>query len=71
MSGEGYVYIMSNYARTTFYIGVTNDLRRRVEEHKQGVGSKFTARYKLKYLVYYEEYSAMQWAIEREKQLKN
>jgi putative endonuclease len=71
MSCEGYVYIMSNHARTTFYIGVTNNLRRRVDEHKKGLGSKFTARYHLKYLVYYEEHTEIQWAIEREKQLKN
>jgi len=67
----GYVYIMSNYKRTTFYIGVTNSLERRVLEHKQGSTPGFTQRYKLKYLVYYEVAASMWEAIAREKQLKN
>ncbi|MFH0866825.1 MAG: GIY-YIG nuclease family protein [Bacteroidota bacterium] len=50
----GYVYIMSNKNRTTFYIGVTNDLARRITEHKEGGGSKFTSKYKLFDLVYCE-----------------
>ena len=68
---KGYVYIMSNYKRTTFYIGVTNSLERRVLEHKQGLISGFTQRYRLKYLVYYEVHDSMYRAIAREKQLKN
>jgi putative endonuclease len=68
---RGYVYIMSNYRRTTFYIGVTNSLERRVLEHKQGLTTGFTQRYKLKYLVYYEAAASMWQAIAREKQLKN
>lgn len=43
----GYVYIMSNVKRTTFYIGVTSDLEARVAQHKAGVGSTFTSKYKL------------------------
>jgi len=68
---RGYVYIMSNYKRTTFYIGVTNSLERRVLEHKQGLNPGFTQRYKLKHLVYYEVAGSMYEAIAREKQLKN
>jgi putative endonuclease len=68
---RGYVYIMSNYKRTTFYIGVTNSLERRVLEHKQGLTPGFTQRYKLKHLVYYEVAPSMWEAIAREKQLKN
>ena len=62
---------MSNYKRTTFYIGVTNSLERRVFEHKQGLIPGVTQRYRLKYLVYYEVHDSMYRAIAREKQLKN
>ncbi len=67
----GFVYIMSNKNRTTNYIGVTNDLERRVIEHKSGFGSKFTSRYKLHDLMYYEYFDGIVPAINREKQLKN
>ena len=68
---HGYVYIMSNIARTTLYIGVTNDIIRRVWEHKEGKGSNFTSKYKLTVLLYVEECPTLPDAIEREKQLKN
>ena len=64
-----YVYIMSNAART-LYIGVTNNLVRRVHEHKQGSGTSFTSRYALTRLVYYEQAENAEAAIAREKQLK-
>ena len=66
----GYVYIMSNKHRTTFYIGVTNNIARRVSEHRAGM-SAFTKRYNLHHLVYYEEITGIRKAIAREKQLKN
>jgi putative endonuclease len=66
----GYVYIMSNFKRTSFYIGVTNDLENRVAEHKAGVGSVFTSKYKLHFLVYFERIFDIEQAIKREKQLK-
>ncbi len=66
-----YVYIISNKNRSTLYVGVTNDLLRRVFEHKTGKGSKFAIKYNLIELVYYEESSDINSAIEREKQLKN
>jgi putative endonuclease len=66
-----YVYIMSNYTRTTFYVGVTNNLERRVTEHKRLKGSVFTSKYKLIDLVYYEEIFGTIEAITREKQIKN
>jgi putative endonuclease len=68
---NGYVYILSNYGRTTFYIGVTNDLYRRLEEHKSGVGSAFVLRYKCNDLLYFEHFDSITDAIAREKQLKN
>ena len=67
---RGYVYIMSNSRRTVFYTGITNDLERRTREHKEGIGSAFTVKYKLKFLVYFEEFQSIQLAIAREKQLK-
>ena len=67
----GYVYIMSNKNRTTFYIGVTSDLKIRIADHKNGIGSEFTKKYKLDNLLYYEDFPDIYQAIDREKQLKN
>ena len=67
---KGYVYILSNKRRTTLYIGVTNNISKRVWEHKIGKGGAFTSKYKLKYLMYAEEYDSISDAIAREKQLK-
>ena len=64
-----FVYIMTN--RTgTLYIGVTNDLRRRVYEHKHNQFGGFTSKYRLNRLLYFEETSDIHGAISREKQLK-
>lgn len=68
---NAFIYIMSNKNLTTFYVGVTNDLERRVKEHKGGEGSEFTSKYNLTHLVYYEVISDIKTAIQREKQLKN
>ena len=68
---KGYVYFLTNFQRSTLYIGVTNDISRRVWNHKEGKGSKFTSKYKLTILVYAEEYDSISDAIAREKQLKN
>ena len=62
---------MSNKRRTTLYIGVTNNLERRVLEHKLGAGPGFTNRYRLTELVYFEESERITDAIAREKQLKS
>ncbi len=67
---KGFVYIVSNKNRTTFYIGVTRQLKRRILEHKNGKGSEFTSKYNLTDLVYYEIIEGMHECIEREKQLK-
>ena len=61
---------MSNIYDTTVYIGVTNDIERRIAEHKSGVIAGFTQKYCCHKLVYYEQYSDINQAIEREKKLK-
>lgn len=66
-----YVYILSNKANTVLYIGVTNDLHRRLCEHKSGQINGFTPKYHVHKLVYFEEYTEINYAIAREKQLKN
>ncbi len=68
-----YVYIITNTYRTTFYIGVTNNLNRRLQEHTKNIEKNkktFAAKYNLKYLVYYQKFGWVQQAIEREKELK-
>ena len=64
------VYIMTNWKRTTLYIGVTNDLERRVAQHRTHALKGFTDTYNLEKLVYYEECPQVDDAIKREKQLK-
>ncbi len=66
-----YVYILSNYEHTVLYIGVTDDLARRLSEHRAGMGSRFAANYNAKYLMYWEEFPDAYQAIRREKQQKN
>ena len=69
--GEPYcVYIMTNRHNTVLYTGVTNDLKRRAYEHRDGRGGAFTSRYNVIKLVYYEQTSDVLSAIEREKQIK-
>jgi putative endonuclease len=64
-----YVYIMTNKSRT-LYTGVTNNLERRVYEHKNKLIAGFTSKYNITRLVYYEETNDIQVALEREKQIK-
>ena len=66
-----YVYIMTNFTNTTFYIGVTGNLIKRIHEHKNKIIKGFTDKYNLKKLVYFEETSDVNSALTREKQLKN
>jgi putative endonuclease len=66
-----YVYILTNKSNKVIYIGVTNDLGRRMFEHKNKLVEGFTKRYNLMKLVYYEATDDVESAIAREKQLKN
>lgn len=66
-----YVYILASQANGTLYIGVTNNLVRRIYEHKNGLVKGFTKDHKVHSLVYYEITDSVEAAIVREKQLKN
>ena len=65
-----YAYIMASRPNGTLYIGMTNDLVRRVYEHKEGLADGFTKRYGVKTLVYFEIHETAEQAIRREKTLK-
>jgi len=66
-----YVYILTNYKNTVFYTGITNNLLRRVYEHKTKLVEGFTKKYNVGKLVYFEEFSDVRDALEREKQVKD
>ena len=66
-----YVYILASRRHGTLYIGVTNDLRNRIEQHRSGHGSKFVSKYSIYRLVHVEAFASPLEAIAREKQLKN
>lgn len=70
MNKQYYVYILTNYNETTFYIGVTNDIKRRMYEHKNKLLDGFSNNYNLNKLVYVETTESIEDAIKREKQLK-
>jgi putative endonuclease len=65
-----YVYILASKRNGTLYIGVTNDLARRCQEHRDGAVPGFTRRYGVKLLVYYETFGEIEEAIHRESRLK-
>ena len=66
-----WVYMLSSKPHGTLYIGVTNGIVKRVADHRAGLGSAFTKRYKIHSLVWFEEYGDIEEAIEREAQLKS
>ena len=66
-----FVYILASKKNGTLYIGVTNDLMRRIHEHKEALQEGFTKKYSVHNLVYFEETNDISVAITREKQLKN
>ena len=65
-----YVYVMTSKNNTTLYVGLTNNIERRLIEHQEGLNFGFTRRYNLHKLVYFEELPGIFKAIKREKQLK-
>ena len=70
MNNQYYVYIMTNKNNTVLYTGVTNNLERRLYEHKNKLIDGFTKKYNINKLVYYETTNDINTAIEREKQIK-
>lgn len=66
-----YVYIMTNFCNQVLYIGLTNNMIRRVYEHKNKLIEGFTSKYNVDKLVYYEIFNDIEETIKREKQLKN
>ena len=65
-----FVYLLTTWNNQVMYVGVTNDLRRRIYEHKNKLVAGFTAKYNLKKLVYFEETTDINAAISREKEIK-
>lgn len=70
LTKQYYVYFLTNWNNKVFYIGVTNDLKRRVYEHKNALTRGFTQKYNVNKLVYYEICEEIEGAILREKQIK-
>jgi putative endonuclease len=66
-----YCYILTNKNRTVIYIGYTENLKRRIIEHSQGIGAGFTKKYNVTDLIYFEEFEHKVDAKKRESQLKN
>ena len=67
-----YVYILTNKNRSVLYTGVTNNLHKRLKQHEDKTNqNSFTAKYNAHYLIYYEKFSWIHQAIEREKEIKN
>lgn len=72
MSRTFFVYILTNYANTVFYTGITNNLERRTLEHNQGLHTNsFSKKYRLYKLIWYEQFSNPKGAIAAEKQVKD
>ena len=65
-----YVYIITNKNNSVLYTGVTNDLSRRISEHKAKLANSFTKKYNINKLVYYEKFNDIEYAVTREKQIK-
>ncbi|MCE7887164.1 MAG: GIY-YIG nuclease family protein [Alphaproteobacteria bacterium PRO2] len=70
MEKQCYVYILAKARNSTFYVGMTSDLQKRIWEHKNSVADGFTKKYDVKNLVYYEIFNDPENAILREKRLK-
>ena len=66
-----FIYILTNYTNSVLYVGITNNLKLRIYQHKTGKGPTFTNKYNVSKLVYYEIYRSPEIAILREKSIKN
>jgi len=69
MEKGGYIYLLTNSVNAVIYIGATNDLKRRIYEHKEKLVEGFTKKYNVAKLVYFEKFENIVSAIEREKQI--
>lgn len=65
-----YLYIIANFKNSVLYLGVTNNLKRRILEHKNGLNNGFSKKYNCNKLIWFEEFSDIKFAIEKEKQMK-
>ncbi len=65
-----FIYIATNKNKTVLYLGVTNDLQRRIFEHENGIVPGFSKRYNCQFLIYYEHFQEIEEAISREKEIK-
>ena len=65
-----YLYIITNKNNTVLYLGVTNNLKRRITEHRNGINKGFSKKYNCYKLLWFEEFSDIQFAIEKEKKMK-
>ena len=70
MKKSYFVYILTNFEETTFYIGVTSNFQKRIWEHKNKIVEGFTEKYNVDRLIYYEQTEDVETALNREKQLK-
>ena len=71
MKNNSYIYFLANHYNNVLYVGVTNNIIRRIAEHKTKINKGFTYKYNCDKLVYYEKHNTITAAIAREKQLKN
>ena len=67
---SSWIYILTNFTNKVLYTGITSDLIKRIYEHKEKLVPGFTSKYNCNKLVYYEQFSSITYAIEREKQIK-
>lgn len=65
-----YLYLITNYKNRVLYLGVTNDLKRRIREHRDGMNDGFSKKYNCSKLVWFEEFEDIRFAIEMEKKMK-
>ncbi len=67
---EYYLYLITNYSNSVLYLGVTNNLKRRITEHKEGINKGFSKKYNCNKLIWFEKFSDIGFAIEKEKNMK-